>query len=110
MNFEEKEKLARSRDTSLEASGLRLKAARDLAGMSQVELGKASGVTKAAISNIEKARSYPSRKLMLYLRQEHRVDFNFLIYGDFSQLPGDVQETLFAILSDEQKKLDQKQD
>lgn len=98
MTHEEKERLAGYRDGSLIASGIRVKAARLMAGLSQEQLGEAGGIKKAAVNNIEKGRSYPARPLMTYLFRAHRIDFNFLIHGDFAQLPQDVQDRLFPEL------------
>jgi len=98
MTFDEKERLARIRDSSKEAAGLRLKAARLFTGLSQEQFGLKAGVGKAAINNAEKARAFPGRDAMIYLHREHRIDFNFLIVGEFVQLPQDVQDRLFENL------------
>lgn len=100
MDYAEKERLAMTRDDSTKASAIRMLAARKLTGLSQDDLGKQGKVKKAAISNIEKGKSYPSRALMVYLFREHRIDFNFIIYGHFSQLPADVTERLFPLLEE----------
>lgn len=107
MDFETKERLALTRDDSKEAAAIRLKAARLYTGLSQEELGKRGGIRKSAINNIEKGRSYPARPLMTYLFREHRIDFNFLILGVFSQLPSDVQDQLFPMLEDVHNEWDQ---
>jgi DNA-binding XRE family transcriptional regulator len=93
-----KEKLAMTRDGDQFAASVRLKAARIYSGLSQDELGAKVNITKATVSNIEKCRSYPSRALMTYFHREHRIDFNFMIHGDYAQLPSDVQDRLFPIL------------
>jgi transcriptional regulator with XRE-family HTH domain len=98
MNYERKELLARTGDGSNEAAAIRLQAARKAIGLSQTALGEFGGVKVAAINNMEKARSYPARSVMMYLFREHRIDFNFLIAGSFSQLPQDVQDRLFSCL------------
>ncbi|WP_239494573.1 helix-turn-helix domain-containing protein [Roseovarius amoyensis] len=99
MTYEEKAALARTGDYSKEAVAVRLRAARNAAGLSQAELGKAARNSKAAISNAEQALSYPGRPVLIYLYREHRIDLNFIVCGDFVQLPGDVQDRLFAALS-----------
>ncbi|WP_306150618.1 helix-turn-helix transcriptional regulator [Roseovarius sp. MMSF_3281] len=109
MTYDEKASLARTGDTGKEAAAIRLRAARKSIGLSQPELGKKSGLTKAAISNAEAASSLPSRKVMIYLYREHRIDFNFMICGEFSQLPGDVQDRLFETLSETESGQDQTQ-
>ncbi|WP_421998162.1 XRE family transcriptional regulator [Roseovarius confluentis] len=111
MEYDEKAALARTGDTSKEAAAVRLKAARRSLKLGQLQLAKASGLTKAAISNAEAAASsYPSRKVLIYLYREHRIDLNFMICGEFSQLPGDVQDRLFDQLSQLENGLDQTED
>lgn len=107
MTFEEKEQLARTRDSSMEAASMRFRAARRAIGLSQEQFGAAIGKGKAAINNAEKARSFPSRDMMLFLHREHRIDFNFLIVGEYAQLPGDVQDRLFSALADLKNEADQ---
>ncbi|MZR14247.1 helix-turn-helix domain-containing protein [Maritimibacter sp. DP07] len=94
-----KTELARTGDESAEAAALRLRAAREAIQMSQIELGAAVGRGKSAISNMEKARSFVSMDVMRYLFREHRIDFNFMMAGLYAQLPGDVQDRLFAELA-----------
>lgn len=100
MNTQEKERLALTGDASEMASGVRMKAARLTTGLGQEAFGQHGGIGKQAVNNVEKGRSFPSRPIMVYLFREHRIDFNFLILGQFSQLPGDVQDVLFEKLSD----------
>ncbi|WP_420013313.1 helix-turn-helix transcriptional regulator [Tateyamaria sp.] len=107
MDFLTKERLAMTRDSESKAAAIRLKASRLYTGLSQDELGAMGGVKKAAINNIEKGRSFPARPLMTYLFREHRIDFNFLIYGEFAQLPSDVQERLFPLLQAVHNEWDQ---
>jgi transcriptional regulator with XRE-family HTH domain len=108
MEFAEKERLAKTRDAGVEAAGCRLRAARMVAGLSQEQFGAAVKKGKAAINNAENGRSFPSRDMMLLLHREHRVDFNFLIHGEFVQLPQDVQDRLFEKLSALDSERDQK--
>lgn len=98
MNYETKAALARTNDMSLEACTIRLRAARALTGLAAKDLAAACGMSKQALSSAENAVSFPSRELMRYLYREHRIDFNFMINGDFVQLPGDVQDALFPAL------------
>lgn len=104
MTPNEKRRLARMSDTSKEAAGIRLRAARRAAGLSQEELGSALEKSKQAINNSENGLSYPSRDALIYLYEEHRIDLNFTVYGAFSQLPGDLQERLFAELFEIESK------
>lgn len=99
MTYDDKVALARTGDFSKEAAAVRLRAARMAAGLSQEELGKAAGISKAAISNSEKALSFPGRSALIFLYQAHRIDLNFTMAGQFAQLPGDIQEALFSALA-----------
>lgn len=99
MDYEDKRRLARTGDFSLSAAAVRLRAARAVAGISQEELGRHGGVKKAAMSNAEKGSAYANRATLAYLFREHRIDFNFMIHGDFVQLPGDIQDRLFDALA-----------
>lgn len=107
MEYSEKRRLARTGDADKEAAGIRLRAARRVSGLSQEDLGSAGGVKKAAISNAEKGMAYPNRSVLVYLHREFRIDFNFMIHGDFAQLPGDIQDLLFDALSDVESESDQ---
>ena len=99
MRYEEKEKLTRHRDTSDEAVASRLKAAVLVSGLRQKDIAAALGLsTKTLNSQIMKGR--PSISLMAFFYREHRIDFNFLLFGDFVQLPGDVQAELLGALAD----------
>lgn len=99
MTATSKTDLARTGDDSLDAAAARLRAAREVIGLSQEQLGEMVGKRKSAISNMEHARSFVSMDVMRYLFREHRIDFNFMIAGQYAQLPGDVQDRLFAALA-----------
>lgn len=100
MDIEQKERLARRSDMSREAMALRLLAARKAIGLGQEQLAKemGEGMTKQKLRNAEKADNDPPKALMRYFYRAHRIDFNFLLHGDFAQLPADVQARLFAEL------------
>lgn len=98
MLIDDKERLTRRGDMGLEACAIRLAAARKVSGASQQEVAEAAGVKKTAYSNMETARSFPTRPVMKFFHRGHRIDFNFLMHGDFAQLPGDVQNALFEAL------------
>lgn len=84
---------------SVEASAIRLRAAFLVTGLERRNmLAKAAGVSKTVWSNAMAGLTYPNRDLMKYLYLAHRIDFNFLMNGDFSQLPGGVQDKLFPAL------------
>lgn len=97
MDYAAKERLARTRDASDEAIALRLTAARKAVGLAQKDMAQKLGVS-ATTYNSQEVRGRPSREAMLLLYREYRVDFNFILHGDFAQLPGDVQTALFAAL------------
>lgn len=98
MDHNEKRRLARTGDAEKDAAAMRLRAARLVSGLSQEALGAAGSVKKAAISNAEKGLAYPNRSVLLFLHRDLRIDFNFMIHGDFAQLPGDVQSSIFDAL------------
>lgn len=108
MDYERKRSLARTGDAGHKASSIRLRAARNSIGFSQEQLGVAGGVKKTAIANAEQGRAFPGRDVLIYLYREHRIDLNFMINGDFAQLPGDVQEVLFSSLTSLESEQDQK--
>lgn len=94
----EKERLSRLGDSSKDAIAFRLKVVRAMIGMSQTELAAEVGLKYTTYNSQEKAGS-PSVALMRYLYRAHRVDFNFILHGDFAQLPSDVQNNLFEALA-----------
>jgi transcriptional regulator with XRE-family HTH domain len=98
MEADRRDRLAHTGDTGLEAVAIRLRAARDLAGAQQAEIATEIGTKKGTISNAENGLNYPSVALMRYYYRMHRLDFNFLMNGDWAQLPASMQERLFAAL------------
>ncbi|PTE19931.1 hypothetical protein C5F48_20290 [Cereibacter changlensis JA139] len=109
MQLDQKIALAMTGDDSKKAQAIRLRAARHMIGLDQKTLGSEVGLKKTAISNMEMALSYPSLPVMRYLYRAHRVDFNFMMNGDFAQLPGDVQASLFPHLEDARREWDRKE-
>lgn len=115
MDIETKSRLARYADMGQVACAIRLYAARIVAGVGQETVAQACGIRKQAYSNMETARSFPTRTVMQYYYRLHRIDFNFLMHGDFAQLPADLQGTLFSALEransewDQKERLDQRQ-
>lgn len=108
MDIEQKERLARINDMGIEACAIRLRAARQATGLPQKDLAKAAGVSKSVLNNAEAGLTFPGRDVMRYLYRAHRIDFNFLMNGDFAQLPGDVQDALFPALEIAQSEWDRK--
>lgn len=97
MNIDQKEALARHRLTSNEAIAIRLRAARSLAGGTQAEFAKEVGISPTTY-NSQEMKGRPSLEVLHHLYRNYRVDYNFILYGDFLQLPGDVQNALFDAL------------
>lgn len=94
-----KERLARTGDISADAMAVRLKAARMVAGYRvQKEFAELCGMKPQNYNNIEKGKQAPNVTLLKMLYRSFRIDFNFMIYGMFSQLPQDVQTSLFREL------------
>lgn len=110
MDVDQKEALARVGDMGRDAIAYRLRAARTATGLGLEVLARdmGEGMTKQKLRNAEKADNYPSNALMRYYYRAHRIDFNFIIHGDFAQLPADVQARLFAALEAESNALDRK--
>jgi len=84
---------------SIEASAIRLMAARLITPYKkQKDFADACGISITSYNNMEKGVQFPTRPVMSYLFRAHRIDFNFLMNGNFSQLPQDVQDALFPML------------
>lgn len=99
MNLEQKTQLARTDDMSKQAVCLRFRAAVKASGYdSQQAFANAAGVGVSSVNNVFKEIQYPSRQMMASLFRGHRVDFNFILVGQFNQLHSDVQDALFATL------------
>jgi transcriptional regulator with XRE-family HTH domain len=109
MNIDQMTALARVNDMGLAAVAIRLRAARTVSGLQQKELAEAVGHGKSAVNNAEMGLTYPSREVMKFLYRAHRIDFNFILNGDFAQLPGDVQLAPFAALASATSEWDQKE-
>lgn len=110
MNLDDKTKLARVNDMGLAATAVRLRAAFIATGLKQhLDLAKAAGVSKTVLSNAMAGSTYPNREVMKYLYRAHRIDFNFVLNGDFAQLPGDVQQKLFPALEVATNEWDRKE-
>ncbi|MFC4668361.1 helix-turn-helix domain-containing protein [Seohaeicola nanhaiensis] len=108
MDFQTKQRLAHKDDTGLAACAIRLRAARAVTGKQAQQLAREVGVSKTVYSNAENGLTYPNRDVMKHLYRSYRIDFNFLINGDFAQLPGDLQERLFPALEVANNEWDRK--
>ena len=108
MTLPDKKSLAQTYDGSPLAVGRRVRAGRKMTGLSQEAFGHLFELSKGAISHIENGRASPKFEIMHYLMDECRIDYNFIIAGFFSQLPGDVQDKLFSVLAAEEQASAQK--
>lgn len=98
MDIEHKERLARLGDISPEAVRVRLLAARNSIEMKQQDVAGAVGLKKTTF-NSQEVRGAPSAVTMRYYHRQHRIDYNFILHGDFAQLPQDVPSRLFSELA-----------
>lgn len=97
MLIDEKEALTQRTVVSPDAIARRLKAARMVAEPKQKEFAAQVGLSPTTY-NSQETKGAPSMKVMEYLYKNHRIDFNFVLFGDFLTLPGDVQSALFEAL------------
>lgn len=98
MNIDEKERLARFRDTSNEAISTRLHAAWRASGYAtQKDFAAALGMSHTTY-NTQESKGRPALSVLHFLYRNHRIDYNFILYGDFLQLPVAVQDALFVAL------------
>lgn len=98
MGIEAKDRLARAGDWSDKAAGFRLEAAIRATGLAKTAFAERSGQQLTAIINSTKGRSHPSKQSMRALYRFFRIDPTFIMFGDYGQLPADVQDRIFAEL------------
>lgn len=77
---------------------MRLEAAIRAAGLSKTAFAERSGQQLTAVINSVKGRSHPSKQSMRALYRFYRIDPTFIMFGDYGQLPADVQDRIFAEL------------
>ncbi|AYF01292.1 hypothetical protein PY32053_01665 [Paracoccus yeei] len=110
MDLETKTRLAHVNDMGAAATAIRLRAAFAVTGLAQQQdLARAAGISKTVLSNAMAGTTFPNRELLKYLFRAHRIDFQFMMNGDFAQLPGDVQERLFPALEAANSEWDRKE-
>ncbi len=73
-------------DVSIEACAHRLSIVLEALGISQSDLASAVGFQNSSITNMVKARQFPSRDVMTYLYFQYGVDFNYMFVGDVANL------------------------
>lgn len=110
MDVRRLEELALPGDTSPMAVGLRLRAAMQVANMTQTELARLIGKTQGAIGNAVRGDNYPSVQALQQLFRVTRIDFNFFLIGQTSGLPADVQIRLLVALEAAHSERDRKRD
>lgn len=108
METDDKERLAMTGDMGAEACSVRLMAARMAIDLPQRGAASAAGVKQTTYNNMERGLAFPSRQVMKFYYRQHRIDFNFLMHGDFAQLPADVQLRLFPALASARSEWDRK--
>lgn len=75
--------------------GYRIKEAREIQGLTQIELGKLVGVTGSAITNYENETSHPKEPVMYKLIEALKVDANYL-FQDCVKLPKETNDITLA--------------
>lgn len=75
--------------------GYRIKEAREIQGLTQIELGKLVGVTGSAITNYENETSHPKEQVMYKLIEALKVDANYL-FQDCVKLPKEANDVTLA--------------
>lgn len=86
--------------------GSRIKQARRAAGLSQVELAKAMGITRSACSQWESDQgTAPRRDRLERLALELGVSYQWLATGKDSQAHGGIAEAVPVYLTSEQSEL-----
>lgn len=79
--------------------GTRIKEIRNTLGMTLEKFGEKLGVTKTAISNIEKGNRNLTEQMAKAICREYNVNYDFLMYGEgemFSNLPQTILDELCA--------------
>ena len=99
MDIEQKKTLAMTGDMSKAACAHRLQAAIAATGLSNTVIAKQINKQPSSITNQVNGDQFPSRDIMAYLYEYHRIDFNFIMAGAYNHLPVDVTEKLFPQLA-----------
>jgi hypothetical protein len=99
MDINDKEKIFRFKDSSPEAISRRLRAARSTVTGQQKEFAALANV-KVTTYNSQEVKGAPSIEVLEYLYRNHRIGPNFILFGEFLPLPGDVQLALLDALRD----------
>ncbi len=97
MDIEEKERIARYRDSSSQAIARRLRAARVTVEPNQKLFAKMIGLNEKTY-NTQEVKGSPRFEVLDYLYRYHRIGANFILWGEVINLPADVQKTVTASL------------
>lgn len=100
-------KFTRYGDVTIEGCARRLYIALEALGISQSDLASAIGFQNSSITNMVKARQFPSRDVMLHLYFNYGVDFNFIYVGDIANLRFSIVERFREIVQKENSEADQ---
>ncbi len=92
-------------DVSIEACAARLTLALEAIALSQSDLAAAVGFQNSSITNMVKARQFPSRDVMMHLYFEYGVDFNYMFVGEISCLSQKNIERFHTALKTRKEKL-----
>lgn len=99
MDTEQKKALAMTGDMGKAACARRLQAAIATTGLANSAIAKMINKQPSSITNQVNGDQFPSRDIMAYLYEHHRIDFNFIMAGAYNHLPVDVTEKLFPQLA-----------
>lgn len=99
MNIDEKETLFQRGNASDEAVRRRLRAALSISDRPQKEIAAELGISPTTL-NSQIMSGHPKKDLMVFIYRNLKIDFNFLLFGDFLQLSEATQIALIEALSD----------
>jgi transcriptional regulator with XRE-family HTH domain len=98
MDIPRKDKLARLGESSKAATAARLRGAIRATGMAQAEFARRSGQNASSLHASLSEITFPSRRTLQELYRTHRIDPTFILFGDYGQMPIDVQDRVFLAL------------
>ncbi len=85
-------------DSTIEACAGRLVLALETIGLSQSDLATAVGFQNSSITNMVKARQFPSRDVMLHVYFRYGIDFNYMFVGDIVNLRESTVEAMIKVV------------
>lgn len=93
-------------DVTIEACAARLTLALEAIELSQSDLAAAVGFQNSSITNMVKARQFPSRDVMIHLYFEHGVDFNYIFVGEIASLSHRNIEKFYTAIQSRKDKME----